>query len=500
MDNHTVSKKVKLKRLASLLQIEFYLGGNSSRRSQFLAREEAGKIEIDPEINVVFIGATGGLSYLFAGASCTYLEIGEWIGTPIDTPSAEWNIISDAVAVVLIIDSLLTDEQKQYTMKFHAVVDTLFFLQTKNSSSINANKQTLSNWLSVDREKLRFFTEPLKEIPCQIENLSVERDMQRIQQKYEFLQKRVDYDRGIEEAFRTWNRRHNEMEGDVQKEIEKWFKKVGYELPPDKPSSLFTAYSHSFGYTTPSVREWIYGLDFQEDSLETLKEKFEEFVDELVIQWENFIDEINKKYADQIRQFIDKIIDMLASSWEFEVDFPPKTEAESPSYRFKGKVIVPNLEFSKLLALRSSLMDGLYSALFAAYIGTTTAAGGEAATAGDIFIGVGVGVAIAALLAANGYHQKMRHAYAAGHAAVEKELNHFLYEVSCQIVQDLNKRLRESGERALTALKEAKEETEKKVKLMKYYPEFANDVPDNKLGEYDGLLETLITKRREVGE
>ncbi len=499
-------------------RLNFVLEGNSPQRSTVLARMEADKIEVDSKINVsivVIVPEADDLP-LSPGAPYTYLKMGGWIDTPIDMPNKEWHLISGADAVILTIDSLLRDEQEQYTVKLHAVVDILFFLQTENLSSAATNKQTLSNWLSVDQEKLQFFTEI-----SQISDRLAEPNNQKIRREIKFLQKQVECDRGIEEAFWMWNRLYNEMERDLQKEIEGCLRKIGSEMPSDQPSRSCKVYSHSFGYTPPVVREWLYNMK-PEDPL--FEEKFEEFIDALVNQWTNFITQISEKFVDQLGQFIDKVIDTLASSWEFKLEFPPRADVESSHYRFEGEMIVVNLKLSKLRAVRDSLLDSLYSALFAGYIGKTvaaevaakaagtaaagtaaagTAAAGTAAAgttaagtaaAGTAAAGTGplavaaiVAVGIMALLAWNGTRNKLHSARTERHAQVQNELNHFVYEVSQQMVHDFNEAFRKIREVVLTALQETKEEVEKQVKLMKYYPEFSKDIPD-KLKEYDVVL------------
>ena len=92
-----------------------------------------------------------------------------------------------------------------------------------------------------------------------------------------------------------------------------------------------------------------------------------------------------------------------------------------------------------------------------------------------------------ALLAWNGTRNKLHSARTERHAQVQNELNHFVYEVSQQMVHDFNEAFRKIREVVLTALQETKEEVEKQVKLMKYYPEFSKDIPD-KLKEYDVVL------------
>ena len=480
-----------------LSKMNFLFEGNNPNRSTVLARMEADKIEVDSKINVnvVVIVPEADVSPLPPGASYTYLKMGEWIDTPIDIPSKEWHLISGADAVVLTIDSLLRDEQEQYTVKLYDVVDILFFLQNENLSSATTNKQILSNWLSVDQEKLQFFTE-ISQMPDRL----AEPNNQKIRRKCKFLQKQIECDRGIEEAFWIWDRLYNEMERDLQKEIVECLRKIGSEMPPDQPSRSCKVYSHSFGYTPPVVREWLYNMKPEDPFFE---EKFEKFVNALVNQWANFITEISEKSVDQLRQCIDKMIDTLASSWEFKLEFPPRVDVESPRYRFEGEMIVPNLKVSRLRAIKASLLDGLYSALFAGYIGATatagsakagsatagsaTAAAATAGSAGPLTVGVLVGLAIMALLASNGTRNKLHSARTERHAQVKDELNHFVYEVSQQMVQDFNEGFRKIEEVVLTALQETKEEVEKQVKLMKYYPEFSNDMPD-KLKEYDVVL------------
>ena len=340
-------------------------------------------------------------------------------------------------------------------------------------------------------EELPFLVgfQELKEEIFECELYLMELDVRKILRRYKFLKSKCQHDREVTRVFNIWCRQHNEMERTFQEKIQNLNKKIESHVPQSGLSSSFPNYSSSFGYSIPIVREWIYEVRVDKPSAEELQRKFDEFVFDLKHQWEEFIkkftDEIGKEYAKEIRLSIDEIIHKLTNSWIFKMDYPPRVDFEFSSSRFEGQVIQPKFNFSLLSAIRDSLMDGLYSALFAAYIGATY-------TGSNLIIGGGVGIAIATLLAASGVRNKIQNAKAERVTVVEKELNYLMYEFSQKAAQELKSPLRECADCGTAALKKTKEEAEQHIALMKYYPKFAGATPPNNLlDKYDDLLLTI---------
>ena len=482
-----------------LTAFETYLDGYSWRQAQVHASK--GDIKVERNTRVVLIGTgTEVFDFSFRKTSFERIELSDWINTPIDDPSiTEWRTISNADLVFVLIDSILQDKKKRNVQKLYAVVDELFFWQSKPDRAAD-NKSILYNWLSVEEKDLPFLVEypALEKKIYDNELFLMKRDVRKILRRYKFLKSKCQYDREVTRVFNIWCRQHNEMERTFQEKIQNLLKEIESHVPQNGLSSSFPNYSYNFGYSIPIVREWIYKVKVDKPSAEEFKRKFDDFVFDLENQWEEsikkFIDEIGKEYAKEIRLSIDEIIDALASSWISKMDYPPKVAFEFSSDRFEGQIIQPGFNFSLLSAIRASLLDGLYSALFAAYIGTTI-------KGGNLIIGGVVGISIAALLATSGIRNKMQNAGAERVAVVEKELNYLMYEFSQKVAQELKAPLTECANCGTAALREIKEEAEQRITLMKCYPKFAADTPPNNLlDKYDQLLLTIHTQCAEAAK
>ena len=123
-----------------LATVEAYLGGYSWKQAEFHALN--GQVNADRKVRVVFLGAKV-FNFSFRDTFIERIELSEWINTPIDDPSMEWRTISNADLVVVLIDSILQEKQKKNIQKLYAVVDSIFFWQSKSD---RASRQQINTF------------------------------------------------------------------------------------------------------------------------------------------------------------------------------------------------------------------------------------------------------------------------------------------------------------------------------------------------------------------
>lgn len=396
--------------------------------------------------------------------------------------STLWRKLIEADVVLFIIDSRLKPSAERGIKYLSSVLDSrLFFLQS-NSALPQAekiaedNKNLLSGWFSMKKEDLRYFRlypdDEFKKFKDSISYITSEKRgrrneclLRQIVFSGTYLLNLFEFYSEIDREHTDWNKIYEEKSQTFKATLpilrEKARSLLELRLPKSHPPRIVRS------LTNPITSEELGKLN-PEDYFKRLQ-------NDLIQEIRQIVDETDRYFASEIRNFIDEATSSLEFSEMFTTDVPiakffpstfPEETIEGPN--FSGP--------SRLSRLKRSIGPSLYPAGFAAYMISGIKIGAAAGVAagspgGPLGWGVGAlgGIIVGGIFTMNAFFADARQRAERNEGKIKDELTYIAYDASAMVIQYFIDSLEKTGTYVIQGLEDRKENVEKKIALMKHH-------------------------------